>query len=110
MPIREQVREQIGELFYEEHMKTRAMCNIDYENWRISDPWKGLLLGNKAVWLGMADKVLAIHAVKVAELGAEPPSPDPHSYEGEFEAICATKEAIQKDGWFREAENADCRV
>ena len=31
--------------------------------------------------------------------GQEMPNPDPHTYEGEFGAICATKEAAYKAGW-----------
>jgi len=94
MSIREQVIEEIAR-------KLSQHYGFGEDWWDKAILWAADM---KPMFLARAQRLLRdIPALKVADLGAEPPSPDPHSYEGEFEAICATKEAIQKDGWFREA-------
>ena len=43
--------------------------------------------------------------IAVVRKEGEIPDPDPHGYEGEFEAICSTKEAAYKAGWVKEVKD-----
>ena len=51
-----------------------------------------------------ARAILSIPELAVVDRKAELPDPDPHNYEGEFEAICATKDVILKEGWVKEVK------
>ena len=86
-----------------------------------SDPdyesvWKSATQIERNIALGEADQILSLPEIagllkakkegKVAVLADDQeymnmPDPDPHGYEGESEAISATKEAAYKAGWRR---------
>jgi len=51
----------------------------------------------------VAERVDENSRLAVVEKGwPEIPDPDPHSYEGEFEAMCAVKEMAEKSGFVKE--------
>lgn len=50
----------------------------------------------------IVEGILAIPEIAIVDRQAEIPNPDPHSYEGEWEAIIATKTAAHANGWLKE--------
>ena len=69
--------------------------------------WNDLTREEKEEWYYDADLLLSIKGLAILADDKTIPDPDPHSYEGEFEARCAAQEAMEKAGfkkviWLRE--------
>lgn len=84
----------------EELRETLAVILAKQEARYLFDYWIDI----KHEYLHKADQILK--AIKDMDMAfvvkeTEYPEADPHSYEGEFEAICATQEAFIKADWHK---------
>jgi hypothetical protein len=103
----ERVREEIAKWLYVEWLDSSGRLKTG--RWLL---WEEMVLPLQEFWLDKSNEILSLRLnthgaidpngnvrIGVYLENSEIPDPDPHSYESEFEAMCAVKESAKASGF-----------